>query len=177
MLTMTRLSANERMDASVNKTDTCWLWTGSLDTAKYGQIMVGGRMRKAHTAFYERYVGPVPEGLELDHLCRVRLCVNPEHLEAVTHAENVRRAALARTTCPNGHQYDSMRDGHRSCSTCRRAQIREAGARFRAAHRPEPRDTTRCARGHVYDRWENGKPRCRTCKNDRARERYAGGER
>jgi hypothetical protein len=59
----------------------CWIWLGGINTSGYGQ----------HVTVYERYVGPVPEGLELDHLCKNRLCVNPDHLEPVTRSENLRR--------------------------------------------------------------------------------------
>lgn len=78
--------------------DGCWLWTASLTGDGYGRISLGGKfgpMGLAHRVAYELLVGPIPEGLELDHLCRVRRCVNPEHLEPVTHAENVRRAQEA----------------------------------------------------------------------------------
>ena len=89
----------------------CWLWRGCLDPAGYGAL--GGRRRGrttmrhyAHRLAYEHFVGPIPEGLELDHLCRTRSCCNPAHLEPVTHAENMRRGALAqRTHCPSGHEY------------------------------------------------------------------------
>ena len=69
----------------------CWIWTGALNERGYGRAWGG----PAHRVFYERHVGQVPPGLELDHLCRNRACVNPAHLEPVTHAENMRRSALA----------------------------------------------------------------------------------
>ena len=79
----------------VNKTDTCWLWEGNIATNSYGLYTAnfsGQRQTKrAHRLAYELMVGPIPDGLELDHLCRVRNCVNPAHLEAVTHQENVLR--------------------------------------------------------------------------------------
>lgn len=73
----------------------CWRWTGALDPDGYGQVSVAGKTKQAHFASWEAVNGPVPEGHELDHLCRVRCCVNPDHLEAVTHSENVRRAVAA----------------------------------------------------------------------------------
>ena len=80
--------------AKVDKTDTCWLWTSTLNWDGYGQIRMQGKMRIAHRLSYETLVGPIPGGLELDHLCKVRNCVRPDHLEPVTHAENVARGDL-----------------------------------------------------------------------------------
>jgi hypothetical protein len=77
-------------------TDTCWLWTGPLNTRGYGTH--GGK--PAHRSLFLRLVGPIRPDLELDHLCRVRNCVRPDHLEPVTHAENVRRAYAA--SAPQG---------------------------------------------------------------------------
>lgn len=74
----------------------CWLWTGAKTGDDYGVIIEGGRKVGAHRWLYERLVGPVPEGLDLDHLCRRHDCVNPDHLEPVTHQENIRRGDLAR---------------------------------------------------------------------------------
>lgn len=81
---MERLTLDER---------NCWLWDGAKSTAGYGHVNLGRGLgwRHAHRLTYEHFIGPIPEGLELDHLCRVRNCVNPWHLEAVTHRENVRR--------------------------------------------------------------------------------------
>lgn len=81
----------------VNKTDSCWLWTGAKTGAGYGMIREvghGGKMLMAHRVAYELLVGPIPEGLFLDHLCRTPLCVNPAHLEPVTCRENMRRGLL-----------------------------------------------------------------------------------
>lgn len=75
----------------------CWLWTGYvMKSTGYGQIGVGQRLVLTHRASYEAHVGPIPRGLHVDHLCRVRRCINPDHLEAVTQAENNRRAAQYR---------------------------------------------------------------------------------
>lgn len=89
----------------------CWLWSGALDPCGYGRIARNGKEQKAHRVSYYLAKGPIPDGLELDHLCRVRACVNPDHLEAVTHKVNAQRglagAYLAeRTHCPQGHPYD-----------------------------------------------------------------------
>jgi hypothetical protein len=76
----------------------CWIWQGTRTVNDYGQLRVGNRSIRAHRFFYEQMVGSVPDGLVLDHLCRVHACVNPKHLEPVTDAENVRRGSLARLT-------------------------------------------------------------------------------
>lgn len=74
----------------------CWLWVGECNDNGYGRFSVKGRKVYAHRSSYEIHVGPIPEGLHIDHLCRVRNCVNPEHLEPVTRSENVRRGIRAR---------------------------------------------------------------------------------
>lgn len=122
----------------------CWLWAGATDgSGRYGAIQAGGRVARAHRVTYELLRGGVPDGLELDHLCRVTLCVNPWHLEPVTHHENVLRgnsiqAANARKThCPRGHPYDMQMGGGRWCRTCHREASREAQRRYRARKRAE----------------------------------------
>lgn len=111
----------------------CWTWTGSLTERGYGRVSVGSGVRFAHTIAYEFIVGAVPAGLELDHLCRQHACCNPAHLEAVTHAENVRRGMCPTSilhranTCKRGHELtpgnvyvQTRADGRRSraCRTC-----------------------------------------------------------
>jgi hypothetical protein len=118
----------------------CWLWIGSCRPDGYGQIWDGAtHMKTAHRVTYEILRGPIPEGLELDHLCRVRCCVNPWHLEPVAHWENLRRAVYTerrgnkwrlRTHCSNGHLYDPStiywRSGKwRACRICHRDRDRE----------------------------------------------------
>jgi hypothetical protein len=99
----------ERFWAKVEKTDTCWLWTAALNSNSYGHIDVDGHSVKAHRFSYELLVGPVPEGLDLDHLCRVRHCVRPDHLQPVTRPTNILRgngmgARHSRQThCVHGH--------------------------------------------------------------------------
>lgn len=90
-----RPSVEERFWSKVVEIDgdgSCWLWTAAKSGKGYGCVVIDRRRYPAHRVAYEMFVGPIPEGLEIDHLCRVRNCVNPAHLEPVTHAENVRRA-------------------------------------------------------------------------------------
>jgi len=110
----------------------CWLYTGTLDECGYGKVRHNGVKRGAHSVSYEVNIGPIPKGLEIDHLCRVRNCVNPAHLEPVTHAENMRRSPMqgvmqkAKTHCPQGHPYAGdnlyIHKNRRSCKICQRAK-------------------------------------------------------
>jgi hypothetical protein len=119
----------------------CWVWTGPLREDGYAHLKRGHRMQKVHVIAYQLGVGPVPrETPDLDHLCRIRHCVNYErHLEPVTHAENVRRAKAAITECPGGHPLSGenliidAKTGARRCRTCRNAQGKERKERARRA--------------------------------------------
>lgn len=79
----------------------CWIWQRSVTRDGYAHARVDGKIRRVHRVMWERTNGAVPSGLELDHLCRVRACVNPDHLEPVSHAENVRRGLRARGWTPS----------------------------------------------------------------------------
>jgi hypothetical protein len=121
------VSPVDRFWSYVDKTGECWLWTGSLHNLGYpNRFLVDGERIYPHRYSYELVHGPIPDGLTIDHLCRVRHCVNPEHLEAVTHRENLRRSPVQVTTvnarktrCIRGHRF-SGRDkrGYRVCHTC-----------------------------------------------------------
>jgi hypothetical protein len=128
----------------------CFIWMGSINQHGYGRLHVGYKSdgtRKsalAHRAAYEHFVGPIPEGLQLDHKCRLRCCVNPEHLEPVTNQENTKRGLgpkqlrdrqLSKTHCPQGHPYfgDNLlldKKGRR-CWICRRRTTKEGVARWK----------------------------------------------
>lgn len=86
----------ERLMEKVDRRGDCWIWTGAVANSGYGRIgEAGSRTLQAHRASYEAFRGTIPAGLHIDHLCRNRLCVNPDHLEPVTPSENNRRAAAA----------------------------------------------------------------------------------
>lgn len=141
-----------RFWAKVNKTDSCWLWTGAI-VRGYGVFtpVIPGPLLRAHRYSYELLVGPIPDGLQIDHLCRTPLCVNPAHLEPVTPRENTLRGNtfqaknLAKTHCVNGHEFTPentllrkpsprLPNGGRWCRTCCREKMRRrrAAARQRA---------------------------------------------
>lgn len=93
-----------RVRSKIDTTNECWIWTGAKNALGYGRIAIGqNRQAKAHRFVYEALVGPIPDGLELDHLCVTPSCVNPAHLEPVTHAENMRRYGARKTLCKRGH--------------------------------------------------------------------------
>lgn len=129
----------EKFWRHVHKTDTCWLWTGRLHRLGYGIITHSSKQQFAHRVGYELLVGPIPEGMELDHVwdrgCRNRHCVNPDHLEPVTHAENMSRGERTRRVqCPHGHspdRYKRLPNGHRYCRDCRNIEQQKRRAQLR----------------------------------------------
>jgi len=140
------VSLPDRIASKIGSPDErgCWPWLAARNKG-YGVIRIGGRsdghLRAAHRVVYETLIGPVPESLQLDHLCRNRGCVNPEHLEPVTQEENIRRGTGAsaqnarKTHCVNGHEftpentYVHRRRGRpdaRECRTCHNTRRRSA---------------------------------------------------
>lgn len=144
----------------VEFTESCWIWRGPITHNGYGffSFGTGGRGNSkrvgAHRFAYDNLVGPIPEGLTLDHLCRNPPCVNPSHLEPVPIGENVHRSPIApaainarKTHCKNGHPFDLLNtyifpDGRRSCRTCQRQHDRRHKQRKKAGPRTNtPRRT------------------------------------
>jgi hypothetical protein len=125
----------ERFWPKVDARGDCWEWTASITDDGYGRFKGHGTMVNAHRFAWELLVGPVPAGMVLDHLCRNRKCVNPDHMEPVTPKENTRRGFLLfmqkrqQTHCVHGHPLSGSnlgRDwrGHRRCKTCAYAHAR-----------------------------------------------------
>jgi len=147
--------------AKVRRTPTCWIWIGSSSGTGYGDLHVQGRHWLAHRFAYERLMGPIPDGLTIDHLCRNRLCVNPEHMEPVANHENILRGNGAsaynarKTQCSHGHEFDLLNThwtskGHRRCRACDalkhrryyqkyRERILRDSATYSATHRKQLR--------------------------------------
>jgi len=130
----TRFDAQIRMDTSPADRDVtgdCWTWTGHLLPNGYGYFWLDGAKDYVHRVSYRQFVGPIPEGLTIDHLCRNRACCNPTHLDPVTQRENNLRSAgfaaikARQTHCIHGHPFDEVNtyiapNGTRKCMTCRR---------------------------------------------------------
>ena len=114
----------------------CWIWMGTITGRGYGNVRIDSRYIGAHRAVYQHLRGQIPRGHELDHLCRVRCCVNPEHLEAVTHQVNMMRSfAATKTHCKYGHEITKenteyvSKGGDRRARRCKKCQ-REAMVRY-----------------------------------------------
>lgn len=189
--------------------DGCWEWSGHRLPSGYGLVTSREFKRGskkpiyAHRLSYEAFVGPIPDGLHLDHLCRNRCCVNPAHLEPVTALENVRRGMGhgSETHCPAGHEYTADNThvdngGHRHCKACDKIRKRARRDNNRAAYNAYQREwrakhkkdgpgkggvnaaKTHCPNGHLYND-ENthvdrrGRRSCRVCGRERARQRRA----
>ena len=152
------MSLKQRLMSKIVVDGECWMFTGSISPNGYGKIRApnaAGRQctRNAHRVSYEIHVGPVPDGLELDHLCRRRACCNPAHLEPVTRRENtlrgnapdaVRSVNGSKTMCKHGHPFSGenlvlRKGGGRKCRECCRAEKR----RRRAAARDQQHEDRR----------------------------------
>lgn len=141
-----KVDKNGPVPAAKPELGPCWLFTGTHSGSGYGNISHQNRGVYAHRAAYELLVGPIPLGFELDHLCRVRHCVNPRHLEPVTRTENILRGEGAcaknsrKTHCINGHPFDEVNtrwrpNGQRTCRACERSTGLRATRKYRAKRR------------------------------------------
>lgn len=172
----------------------CWLWTAQISTNGYALLCVAGRRVRAHRFSYELHKGPIPAGLQIDHTCSVRCCVNPDHLDAVTQRENNRRTFARgrahnvgafqrqKTHCPAGHPYSGEnlalnKHGERYCRICRNASANRAYHRQCAQPNAILRTRTTCPRGHEYSGSNlyvspSGTFVCRTCSRAHHRRYY-----
>jgi len=118
----------------------CWNWTACKQPTGYGNMWNGQRVEQAHRIAYRLFCGPIPEGREIDHVCRKRGCVNPDHLRAVTHRENMRVSDTvmgrnaAKLFCKRGHPFSGQnlfisKSGARQCRTCINMHARNAKRR------------------------------------------------
>lgn len=124
---------NDHIDNTI-KVNDCWIWNGSVDSRGYGQLRSNGKTWRAHRFFYSELVGQIPSRYQIDHVCRNKLCVNPDHLEAVTQTENIRRSGAwdvnkTKTHCPAGHEYSDSntlsRNNKRTCLICKRERSKK----------------------------------------------------
>jgi hypothetical protein len=126
--------AKNRFESKILKTKYCWIWQASKNDKGYGMFWLDGRYVRAHRFSYMIFRGSLDSKLVIDHLCKNTLCVNPQHLEQVTQAENVKRGLAGKINnsqarkihCPKGHEYSRLdKNGHRLCGKCRSEQEME----------------------------------------------------
>lgn len=129
------MSTEERLlNLSMPEPNTgCWIWFGDSVKGGYGRSSVASKKKLAHRLSYETFIGPIPEGLTIDHLCNNTSCINPQHLQPKTQKDNTLSSKIniatinkAKTHCPKGHEYNIVntfvhKDGRRDCRTCRNA--------------------------------------------------------
>lgn len=172
---------SEILNRIVEDESGCWEWNGAHSGTGYGQVRLDGRSQPVHRVVWEMLRGPIPEGLQIDHLCRNRGCCNPDHLEPVSQRVNLLRgisgpAINARKThCPKGHEYDQVaKNGDRKCSIC----VAEYNRKYRKEHstatKPRVQDRTHCPRGHEYTPDNTyvdprGCRHCRICRKAQSR--------
>lgn len=150
--------------SSVDPSTSCWLWKHTMCSNGYGILQFRAKRYLAHRLSYESYVGQIPKGLDLDHKCRVRHCVNPEHLEPVTRSVNVLRGLVstahnwdsgqsARTHCPQGHEYTPENTRtyktSRKCRECARILAVDYYQRNRETVLQKLRDKTKAERNQI----------------------------
>jgi hypothetical protein len=137
-------------DHTIDLDTGCWVWRRGKTKAGYGQMYVDGKTVYAHRVYYEGYVADIPPGLVIDHLCRNRACCNPDHLEPVSFAENMRRTR--RPSCKRGHLLGDENvyvapDGERQCRECNRirarARVQRLAADFKAERARRPKEQNR----------------------------------
>lgn len=155
----------------------CWDWVGAK-TLGYGTLSIASKTYLAHRVFYSQKFGAIPTNQEIDHLCRNPSCVNPGHLEAVTHQENVIRGnspgaiAVRTNLCKRGHLFDEVRTKHeRTGRKCRQCLREQSGRRWECVPAALPnKHKTHCPAGHLYTeettiRDRMGWRKCRICRS------------
>ena len=143
---MTRLTFKQRLFAKIAMPvtdDGCWLWTGAQTMEGYAKIRNGSQFIRAHRAVYEVYRGPIPSGIQLDHVCRVRHCVNPEHLRPITHKQNQEHR--------DGAQSNNRSSGVRGVSWSKSARkwiayAKHAGRRYHGGYHSTVTDAAEAAK-------------------------------
>ncbi len=150
----TALSPITRLLRNIEKTRTCWLWNGKKNATGYGQIQIGSRTdgsRKlvyVHRLSYEHHIGPIPDGLTVEHICRVRRCVNPKHLTVLVLKDNLYASPDYignRTMCAKGHPFTHRNKTQRLCAICQK----EIARKYRESHRTEIAARMRARRHHI----------------------------
>lgn len=169
MNTLKRMSNRWDMEEETG----CWVWRPPLHNTGYSQITVRRKKTSGHRAAYMLLKGEIPHDMVIDHLCRTRACVNPEHMELVTNKENLLRGEgfsavnAKKTHCPQGHSYSEentyMLRGYRNCRTCMRERRPLKNPRAVRVNGLK----THCLRGHTYSETKAGARYCKTCQRER----------